>query len=149
MFGTGPYAAGTAEAGEDPGLELIVTPDGLVIDTNGATINGYVLTSESGALTGQPANNLGVFQEDADGRISGNFAFTLSGTHLLGDVIGEGFAGVDLLGDLSLTYTVEGASGIYQGGVVVPEPATLAMLAAGCLGLLLVWRRRKQTRGCP
>ncbi|NIM51642.1 MAG: hypothetical protein GTO22_20750, partial [Gemmatimonadales bacterium] len=125
LFGTGSYAAGSAEAGEDPGLQLIVTPDGLVIDTGDATINGYVLTSEAGVFTGDAAENLGVFQEDEDGRISGNFAFTLSGTHLLGDVIGEEFAGVDLQSDLSLTYTVEGAGGVYQANVVVPEPATL------------------------
>ncbi len=105
-----------------------------------------MLTSEAGVFTGDAAENLGVFQEDEDGRISGNFAFALSGTHLLGDVIGQEFAGVDLLSDLSLTYTVEGAGGVYQANVVVPEPATLVMLAGGVLGLLLAVRRRGKRR---
>ena len=118
-----------------------------MIDTGDATINGYVLTSEAGVFTGDAAENLGVFQEDENDRISGNFAFALSGTHLLGDVVGQEYTGADLLGDLSLTYTVEGASGIYQANVVVPEPATLAMLAAGAIGLLaLVIRRRRPAR---
>ncbi len=51
---------------------------------------------------------------------------------------------MDLLGDLSLTYTVEGASGIYQANVVVPEPATLVMLAGGSIGLLLLSIRRRR-----
>ena len=124
-------------------MRLLVTADGVAIDTGGATINGYVLTSQSGVFTGQPADNLGVFTEDEDARISGNFAYTLAGTHLLGDVVGEGFAGIDLTDDLALTFTIEGAAGIYDGTVVVPEPGALAMLAAGLLSLLLLWRRRR------
>ncbi len=62
---------------------------------------------------------------------------------MLGDVVGDEFAGVDLLSDLSLTYTIEGASGVYQANVVVPEPAALAMLASGLLGLLCLFRRQR------
>ncbi len=113
-----------------------------MIDTGGATINGYVLTSESGIFTGDAAENLGVFQEDENGRISGNFAFALTGTHLLGDVIGSEFAGVDLVDDLSFTYTVEGFGGVYRGDIVVPEPATLVVLASAALGLVLRRKRR-------
>ena len=59
--------------------------------------------------------------------------------------IEEWFGDVDLVTDLSLTYTVEGAGGIYQANIVVPEPATLMMLAAGLLGLAL-WQRAKKRK---
>jgi hypothetical protein len=35
-------------------------------------------------------------------------------------------------------------NGVYLTSVtVVPEPGTLMLLASGCLGLLLVWRKRR------
>jgi hypothetical protein len=120
-----------------------VTADGLVIDTKGAAINGYMLKSEAGILTGSDAENLGLFQEDADDVVSGQMAFTLAGTHLLGDVVGAEFADVDLAEDLTLTYTIDGASGAYVGTVVVPEPATLAMLLSVVVTLLVFRRRRR------
>ena len=44
---------------------------------------------------------------------------------------------VDLLEDLSLTDTIEGAGGVYRANVVVPEPAAILMLAfVGVFGLL-------------
>jgi len=140
-----PYGAADPAQPVDANLALIVTPDGLLIDTGDVSINGYVLTSEAGIFTGQPADNLGIFQLDTDTEISGNFGFALTGTHLLGDVIGEEFSEVDLLGDVTLSYTVEGASGRYFASIVVPEPGTLALLASGGLGLMLALLRRRRT----
>ena len=66
--------------------------------------------------------------------------------------LGKGFAGVHDLGsvlagdggDLTLTYTLAGQAGTFQGNVkVVPEPGTLIMLLSGGLGLLLLAHRRR------
>ncbi len=134
----GPVVFPAPVAGGD--VKLVVTEDGLVIDAGGAKINGYMLKSEAGILTGADANNIGLFQEDTDDRISGAFAITLKGEHALGDVIGQ--TDVDLTGDLTLTYTLAGQPGIFTASVVVPEPGTLMLLLGGLVGLLL-WRRKK------
>ncbi len=126
-------------AGAAAEVKLVVTEDGLVIDAGDAKINGFVLRSEAGILTGDDANNIGLFQEDTDDMISGAFAMTLKGEHALGDVIGQ--TDVDLTGDLTLTYTLVGQPGLFTASVVVPEPGTLMLLLGGLAGLLL-WRRR-------
>jgi len=100
---------------------LVVTPDGLVIDTAGATINGYRITSSAGVFTGLPAQNLGAFREDRDDQISGSFAFTLVGTHRLGNVVGAEHVDVDLLSDLAFTYTLAGQPGLYRGSTMIGE----------------------------
>ncbi len=144
LFGDGTYAdkgpVVFPAAGAGGAAKLVVTEDGLVIDSGGAEISGYVLTSKSGILTGDDAENLGMFQMDDDDMISGGFAMSLDGKHSLGDVVGD--TDVDLTSDLTLTYTIEGQRGIFAAEVVVPEPGTLALLASGLLGLLL-WRRRR------
>ncbi len=142
LFGDGIYSnnpapAPAARAGGD--VKLVVTADGLVIDAGDATVTGFVLSSESGILTGNDANNIGLFQEDNDETISGAFAMQIKGEHSLGDVIGE--TDVDLAGDLTLAYTLVGVPGVFTASVVVPEPGTLLLLLSGFVGLLL-WRRR-------
>ena len=139
LFGDGTYPdSAAAAAGAD--VKLVVTGDGLVIDTGGATVTGFVLSSESGILTGDDANNLGLFQEDTDAAISGTFAMSLGGEHALGDVLGN--TDVDLGGDLSLAYTIAGVPGVFTASIVVPEPGMIVMLLSGLVGLL-IWRRRK------
>ena len=134
----GPVVFPAPVAGGD--VKLVVTEDGLVIDAGGAKINGYMLKSEAGILTGDDANNIGLFQEDTDDRITGAFAVTLKGEHALGDVIGQ--TDVDLTGDLTLTYTLVGQPGLFTASIVVPEPGTLMLLLSGLIGLL-IWRRKK------
>lgn len=143
LLDQGPYDEVLPGGGEGA-LELLITAGGLLIDTHGETINGYVLTSAADVLTGEAADNLGLFQEDEDGRISGNLFFTLSGTHLLGDVVGEKLGADKLPEDLTFTYTIEGESGIYRGNVVIPEPSTAVLLAAAGFVLLLRKRRRRR-----
>ena len=48
-------AMSAVDAGGDGDAQLIVTADGLVIDTGGATMNGFVLSSEAGIFTGDAA----------------------------------------------------------------------------------------------
>ena len=140
LFGDGTYPDSAAAAAAGAGVKLVVTGDGLVIDTNGATLTGFVVSSESGILTGDDAANLGLFQEDTDAEISGTFAMSLNGEHGLGDVIGQ--TDVDLGGDLSLAYTIAGVPGVFTASVVVPEPGTIVMLLGSLIGLL-IWRRRR------
>ena len=46
--------------------------------------------------------------------------------------------------DLTLTYTLAGQAGVFQGAVkVVPEPGALVMLLAGVIGLLVALRRKR------
>ena len=68
----------------------------LVINTNGTTLNGFVLTSKEGLLTGDSANNLGLFQVDNDQEISGQMFFALTGKKVLGKVVGEGISATQL-----------------------------------------------------
>ena len=139
LFGDGTYPDSAAAAGAAD-VKLVVTGGGLVIDAGDATITGFVLSSKSGILTGDDADNLGLFQEDTDAVISGTFAMSLKGEHGLGDVIGQ--TDVDLGGDLSLAYTIAGVPGIFTASVVVPEPGTLMLLLSGLIALL-IRRRRK------
>ena len=144
LLGTGLFGDGTypdsAAAAAAADVKLVVTGGGLVIDAGDATITGFVLSSKSGILTGDDADNLGLFQEDTDATISGTFAMSFGGEHSLGDVIGD--ADVDLGGDLSLAYTIAGVPGVFTASVVVPEPGTLVLLLGGLIGLL-IWRRRR------
>ncbi|MBN2474047.1 MAG: PEP-CTERM sorting domain-containing protein [Pirellulales bacterium] len=145
-----PYAAMDSGKPGDGIVDLVVVPgEGLYINTDGVVINSYVLTSAAGIFTGEAASNLGVFQEDTDGCVSGSFAFALDGEHFLGNVVGPEWqiapgGDVDLSDDLLMTYTIQDTKGTYTARlVIVPEPGTLAMLAAGVVGLWVFWRRRR------
>jgi hypothetical protein len=100
-------------------VERIVTPDGVTLDTNGITINGYVIQSALGILTGDTASNLGYFREDTDALVAGNMGYTLNGTYPLGDVIGSEYSGVDPQADLTFTYTINGQAGLYTGIITI------------------------------
>jgi hypothetical protein len=139
LFGKGPYTVGPLEGllsppgspalasagtpgaplAPPPVAELIVTPDGVTLDTNGLTINGYVIVSALGVFTGDDADNLGYFMEDTDALVTGNMGFTLNGTYALGDVIGSEHSGVDPTEDLTFTYTINGQAGVYTGVITI------------------------------
>lgn len=136
--------SGDSAGGE---VDLILDPStgNLTLRTGDVRINGYVIASQAGVLSGEPTENLGWFVEDRQHRISGNMGFSLVGEHDLGHVIGPEWlaAGTDFFDDLTFSYTVEGTPGVFVGSLVVPEPGTLAMLIAGVLSLLWLWGRRR------
>ena len=109
------------------------------VDTNGAEITGYLISSDSGSLTGEAATQFTLTEQTAD-QIADLLPLgdAFKGVHDLGNVlVGDG-------SDLTLTYTLSGQAGLFKGAVqVVPEPSTLAMLlATGLLGLLAALRRK-------
>ncbi|MBN2475754.1 MAG: hypothetical protein JXB62_14175 [Pirellulales bacterium] len=159
LFGHGLYAAQSPPATATAAAQVMVVPgEGVYIELGDGILNSYVLTSTAGVFTGEPARNLGLFQEDTNGRIAGGFAFELGGKHFLGDVMGIQWTGVsgepfDLVHDLTMTYTIQGASGVYRAAVmVVPEPSSALLAATGLCGLWVLARRRssrRRRRACP
>jgi hypothetical protein len=117
---------------------LIVTPDGVTLDTNGITINGYVIQSSLGIFTGDAAGNLGYFREDIDALVAGNMGYTLNGAYSLGDVIGSEYSGVDPTEDLTFTYTIHNQAGTYTGVITIGggEMASAAGDSLGCRNVI-------------
>jgi len=95
--------AAAAEFSGDGVVDLVITSDAVAIDTDGTTIAGYSIASAAGVFTGEPASNLGSVCEDSD-HLIGGVLLQFNGTHLLGDVIGDEFAEVDLLEDLTFEF---------------------------------------------
>jgi hypothetical protein len=120
--GDGPaFAAMSSGVRGDGVVDLYVGGRDLIIHTDGAVVNGFVLTSEDGLLAGETyADHLGLFVTDGDFLIADQFDYVLTGLHDLGRVVAAGAGFEELQQDLSLTYTV-------QGG---PEIRTATMLSA-------------------
>ena len=126
-------------------VDLIVNPETgeVSVDTNGAEITGYKISSDSGALSGEAATQFTLTEQTAD-QIADMLPLgkAFAGVHDLGSVLqGDG-------SDLALTYTLSGQAGVFTGNVkVVPEPGTLTMLLGmflgGAIGLLLAAIRRR------
>jgi hypothetical protein len=123
-------AAGLACADMLPGArgdgvaDLNVAGRDLILRADGAAINGFILTSQAGLLTGDPhAAPAGLFVTDSHTMVADQFGFVLAGLHDLGRVVRPGVSFEDLQQDLTLTYTVEGLAGVY--------PATILPAIAG------------------
>lgn len=139
---------------EDPGSP------GSWIDTDGNNINTFVLQSQQGIFDGpQDAILEGWFQSDNDNEISDGLGYTLDGTRYLGDIIRPQILPAlvtppdcwtidQFLEDLTVTYSLYNAPGIFYGDVIVteciPEPSGLVLLGMGAVGLMASrWRRQR------
>ena len=109
------------------------------VDTNGAEITGYMISSDSGALTGDAATQFTLSEQTSD-QIADMLPLgkAFAGVHDLGSVLdGDG-------SDLTLTYTLSGQAGVFKGNVkVVPEPGTLVILGVGVVAFLAYTLRRR------
>ena len=85
----------------------------LTLATAGKDLNGFILTSNSNALTGAAATlPTSMFNVDTNGEISTAFV-SIANAYNLGNVAATSLA--NAAGDLSLTYTVNGTAGIFGG----------------------------------
>ncbi len=140
----GSWSAWLAHEGpnEFPGAEPYTRPmdDGIVrVTTNGqAEWDNFTMTEEVVVPPGNPgdANNDDVVSADDYGSVQLNFGDT-GAINIPGDANLDGVVSADDYGSVQLNF---GAT-YGGGGVPVPEPATLSLLALG--GLAMLRRKRK------
>ncbi len=124
-----------ATSGIEPGVDgdgvadivIDLTSGNITIDQEALSINGYIINSQAGIFTGEPANNLGELAIDNHEEISASFISWEGRFHDLGDVIAPAeFAGVDLFADLTFVYTLEDTQGIFDGTLRLAGDASVA-----------------------
>lgn len=146
-YNQGTYAATAATpASAISALSVVYDPanGNITLRSDGSTINGFILTSADGILTGSAANLPagGFFSVDEDQEISTSFV-SISSDLDLGNVAPAGLTQAAVAQDLTLTYTVEGVAGIFTGELTLaPEPGVVGLMAIGGVGLLGRRRRR-------
>jgi len=130
------HSAFDTDAGCGDGVpDLIIGPDGVTLDTDDVPILGYDLRSAAGIFTGQPADNAGAWGTDTDTLINSVMVIEFNGTHLLGDVIGREWAGIDLPADLTFSYFTPGNPQSLTGTISLADaavaPDKVALLPGG------------------
>ena len=104
-------------------VDLCVGRRDLILRTDGAEVNGFVLASDSGLLAGEPyTGGLGVFVSDGDWLLADQFGYVLTGLHDLGRVLASETELSALGQDLTLSYTVEGEAGVFYGTILPAAP---------------------------
>jgi hypothetical protein len=123
VAGTGLAAAMLDGQRGDGTVDLCVGGRDLIIRADGAEVNGFILTSDSYLLIGEPyAGGLGVFVSDGDGLLADQFGYVLTGLHDLGRMLTSETALAALCQDLTLSYTVQGAAGVFYGTIMQALP---------------------------
>ena len=139
-----PPSAGAVE------LHVNVVTGEMRLVGNAATLSGYNITSALSSLVPDGDGAAAPFQ-----MYLSNLADDISAASLGAGVLVDGElaldAAYDTAGpmDLAFSYGVFGQGGSVTGNVVVvPEPATLALLALGSLAMIRRRRERKAAPGC-
>ena len=104
-------------------VDLYVGGRDLILHTDGAVLNGFILTSEAGLLGGEPyASRLGIFVTDTNRLLADQFGYALDGLHDLGCILETESSMEELQGDLTLTYTILGKGGVRSGTILSAVP---------------------------
>lgn len=151
VFNTGPYAMtqGTTTGTAPVNLVYDYATGNVSFDTKGVSdMNGFILKSGSHVLISANANlTAGPFVVTNSGTISSSFAQVFPDGYNLGNVLAAGLQTDFLLSDLTFTYSQASGGGV-KTGQLVPEPSSMAVLAAGGLiGTLVLRSRRRRTQG--
>ncbi len=121
----GGRAAGAIPDGQrgDGVVDIYVGGRDLIIHTDGLAINGLVLTSDSGLLTGEPyAGGMGLFITDDDRTLADQLGYALDGLNDLGRVLGSETDLTTLKADLTLSCTLAGQAGVVSGTIMSAAP---------------------------
>jgi len=124
VAGTGRAAAEMLVGQRGDGVvDLCIGGRDLILRADGAEVNGFVLASDSGLLAGEPyTGGLGVFVSDGDWLLADQFGYVLTGLHDLGRMLASETDLPALGQDLTLSYTVEGAVGVFYGTILPAAP---------------------------
>ncbi len=124
VAGMGRAAAAMLDGQRGDGvMDLCVGGRDLILRADGAEVNGFILTSNSGLLAGEPyTGRLGVFVSDGDRLLADQFGYVLTGLHDLGRLLASATDLPALGQDLTLSYTVEGKAGVFYGTILPAAP---------------------------
>ena len=104
-------------------VDLYVGGRALILNTDGAAINGFILTSQAGMLAGEAYSaSRGVFVTDEDALVADQLGYALDGLHDLGRVVGPGASFEQLRTDLTFTYTLVDQQGVYAATILPALP---------------------------
>jgi len=124
VVGSGRVVAAISDGQRGDGVvDIHVGGRDLIIHTDGTAINGLILTSDAGLLTGEPySGGMGLFISDDDRILADQLGYVLDGLNDLGRVLGSETDLTTLKADLTLTCTLAGQAGVVSGTIMSAVP---------------------------